>query len=493
MRHTRSFHTRARGSSQTFILMTACLTYTFSIAPLTSITEKQDVPALSRGRPTTGRVRSAGPSTRQGALRVPSDPGSSSIQSTKQRRDVAQPVVPTIQRHQRVKNMPARPRSEGVCVSAGTKRVRIAPPPETTDGAEMVQTARNTRPPSVKPSPIGSLPKSLVSHSTRVPSAQIAQSRSDGPATKVELQTTSQASRRRVIAPRSGQQTVDQRKPVLEGRAVTKGQPKALSTPSNLGGKNHGSSNPAPEDVSLPPSHTAVPVAHSPASRLFEPAASGEPHVQSTHEHIPRDVSHHCIDHIPSSLPSPTQQREMLFTPSRLSYMDRLQKAPRRPRHISKRPICRERAVHRGDSICIDTLPPLCGINNIHSPSEIHSTPLASCIQREQLFTPPSHDAHVRRDVPGRPSDMAYRLRRVPKRPRRVSRRTNRDYTSVDATPLPSNVNAQEAVAIAHATNSSTADEDVPCFTLYQGCELRQVVEGLTDVRLDHATMLFYM
>jgi hypothetical protein len=163
------------------------------------------------------------------------------------------------------------------------------------------------------------------------------------------------------------------------------------------------------------------------------------------------------------------------FTPFRPSYIAvSFQRAPRRPRHVPKRT---GRADPRGDSICTEIAPPLCDANN-HSRSENPFkplTPLASSIQRESLFTPSSRDP---RDVTCT-LDTSYRLQRFPKRARRApknSRRTNRYYNCIDDIPTRSDVNAQgdEVVVLAQPT----AEDETPCLTLYQGCELRQVVKG---------------
>jgi len=438
------------------------------------------LPIHSRSRPKTGRVRPVG-LARQSALCAPSRTGSLSTQITNPPRDVICPVVPTARYPQRVANTRVRIQGDGPHVGKGT---RTAPSTETTDGARVFRTIKNTLPPSVEPTPVGLLPKPLISNPTR----RSGQTQSDGPATAgVKLQTPSQASHNRAIAFRSSQ--LEQGKAVLGGRTIAKALVvNALSTPSEI----RGMKNPGPvlEDVPSPHSDiVAVPMWASPISCHFEPAMTRESPIQATSpERVPQDVNHPCTDDTPLLLPS--TRREMVLTPSRDSYKaNPLHRAPRRPRHIPKR---RECTNQRRDSICIDTIPSSCNTSVNHS--NIHSTPEASCIQREFLFTPLSHDdtKRVQRDV----GDVVYRLRRLPKRPRRAPVRTNRDYARVDATPLARDVNASAAdapaaaiVALPHATSSPKAAH-APCVTLYAGCELRRVLEGLTDLQLDPAMLV---
>ncbi|OJA14492.1 hypothetical protein AZE42_04438 [Rhizopogon vesiculosus] len=331
----------------------------------------RDIPAV-RPIAVSNRVTSA----RQGALRPPSETGSSTMQNTSQRRDIARPLAPITQGPQRVGNVLIKPQDEKPRVGGGARRVLIptAPLPET-DNTEVARTTLKTGPPSVKPGSVGSVAKPPISKrdpktnpvTTKVPSAsavtvrpssqtarpfakaehpttrgtnsRIGQPQSnEPPTTGVELQMSSQMSRKKVIAPsRSSQQTVGQKKPVWGGRSVTKAAVQALSIRSKPGRmKNPDASKPTPEDVPLPPSPTAVPLPSSPVStpcqaRQFE--LSGEPPVQAAaHDtHVPRDVSRPCIDATPAicdvhiqESPSKTPitallssiQRGFLLTPS---------------------------------------------------------------------------------------------------------------------------------------------------------------------------------
>ena len=462
------------------------------IAPLSPVVNKRmDVQgtapsrtmplALPRSRLTTGTVKHVGSSARQSALCAPLEAGSSSTQSANPRRDIIRPVVPTTRRPQRVTNMPMRTRGDKPRFEKGT---RTSPSAKTTEGVHISRTVQNTLqvPQPVESTPAGSSLKPLISRPTK----RVTSSRSGQPQTAisgVKLRTPSQASHKKAIALRSSWRAADQRKSMS---TVTKAPVvKASFTPSKiLGGvKGHG---PVLKDVPLSPSAVLVPP--STVSCQFEPVTMKKPPVQgSTTEHVPRDVNPPCTDDTPSFLPPPTQQA-MLLTPSRNSYMaDPLRRAPRRLRHAPKRRECTDR---RGDSICIDTIPPSCDASA--NRSEIRSAPLASCIPCELFFTPPSHDdaAQVQQDADRSP----YHLRRVPRRPRRAApRRTNRDYARTDATPLPveRDAEAPAGVAMAHAT-SNPAAAAASCVTLYAGCELRRVVEGLTDLHLDPAMFLFY-
>jgi len=299
-----------------------------------------------------------GPS-RQGALRHPSETGPSTMQSTNRRRDIPRPLDPTIHDPQRVGNMLMKPHNEKPRVGGGARRVLIpsAPLPETDDTA-ITRTVSKTGPPSVKPSSVNSLAKTLVSKrdsktdpvtmktdstasahtapsaaaattrpssrtgrrsprtakhpTTRGTNSRIGQSRSQElPTTEVE-----QTSHKPVVASsRSSQQVVGQKKPVWGGRSSTKvSKPvvKALSIRSKLGGMNNpDTTKPAPDHVPLPPSPTVcpatVPLPSSPAcsphqSRQFELPASGELSVQETaHDlHVPQDVGHPSINATPS-------------------------------------------------------------------------------------------------------------------------------------------------------------------------------------------------
>ncbi|OJA10430.1 hypothetical protein AZE42_10468 [Rhizopogon vesiculosus] len=155
------------------------------IAPFITLEKRIEVQgtASSRSalRPTTGRTRSIRSTALQGALRVSSQPGSSSLQSTTQRRDITRPVVLTTQRPQRAGNsgmaapratLHAHHRSRPTDIARPTQLPRwvgkmfTRPDPlPVTNGTEMPRTIQKTRIPSAKPSSVGSLPKPVISQS----------------------------------------------------------------------------------------------------------------------------------------------------------------------------------------------------------------------------------------------------------------------------------------------------------------------------------------
>lgn len=118
----------------------------------------RDIPAV---RPTTTLDKVA--SARQGALRPPSETGPSTLQNTNPRRDVARPVPPTTHGPQRVGNVLIKPNDEKPRVGGGARRILIltAPPSETEE--ETTRTILKTGLPPVKPSSVGSVGKSLMS------------------------------------------------------------------------------------------------------------------------------------------------------------------------------------------------------------------------------------------------------------------------------------------------------------------------------------------
>jgi len=167
---------------------------------------------------------------------------------------------------------------------------------------------------------------------------------------------TSQASRKKIAVSPYEKQAVAQKKLMRRGWAVTKGpEPReALSICSKLAGMKHpDTSRSVQEDVPLPPSHTAaVPLPSFLVSHQLEPPSSAELPVQvTTYEHVPRE-SRPCIDTTPSPFNAPPKyprppsfhlsaESQCSLQPSRHSCKaGRLQRGPRRPRHVPKRPTC---------------------------------------------------------------------------------------------------------------------------------------------------------
>lgn len=308
---------------------------------------------LPRVMPAARPIAASNPvtSARPGALRPPSETGSSTMQNTNPRKGVARPFPPTTQGPQRVGNMLMKPRDEKPRVGGGARRVLIPTATPDTDKTEIALTSRKVASlPSVKLSSVGSLAKPLVTkrspennlvttkthsvtssqkepptvrlssqkeprptakaehHTTRGASSRIGQSQPNAPPTTgAELQSSSMTSRKKLVASsQSGQQAVGQSKPVWGGRPVPKGPKpivKALAIRSKPGVmKNPDPSKPTPEDVPLPPSPTvcptAVPLPPSPVysprhSRQFEPTVSEEPPIQvPTYDtHVARDAN----------------------------------------------------------------------------------------------------------------------------------------------------------------------------------------------------------
>jgi len=333
----------------------------------------RDIPAT---RPTAMSNQVTSASVRQGPLRPPSDTGPSTTQNTNQRRDVVRPLPPITQGPQRVGNMLTKPNDEKPRVGGGARRVLIPTtlPPETED-TEIMRTLKPGLP-SVKPIPVGSAAGSLISkrdpkknpvptktHSAALTSAstirprsqtgaypvtkvdhpplratasRVGQPQSRDPPKGIEVQTSSQTARKKVVASApANQQAMGQKKPVWGGRSVTKGAKpavKALTIRSKLDEmKSSGTSKPAqPEDVPLPPSPTicptAVPLPSSPVCSSHQSCRFELPVQAATHD----SQAMRCIDATPSrevniqESPSKTPitallssiQRGFLLTPS---------------------------------------------------------------------------------------------------------------------------------------------------------------------------------
>ncbi|OAX40755.1 hypothetical protein K503DRAFT_864372 [Rhizopogon vinicolor AM-OR11-026] len=501
------------------------------IAPLTTLEKRVEVQgtASSRSafRPTTGRARPVGSIILQGALRVPSQSGPSYVQSTTQRRDVARPAVPTTQCPQRAGNdgtaaprvtshahshssrpttgrVPSEPGSSST--QSTNRRRDIAHPTQlprwvgkmlmrpdpllVPDGVEMPRTThRKTHIHilSAKISSVGSLPKPLISQSdpknnpvvrsvnpssattsrTRpLPSAKAAHPamrvtssripRPRVPTTKLQMAPL-QIPYGRVAASRSSKQVVDKKTLVRGGRPVTKDTKpvvKALPRRSKpCGMKKSRTWKPTPGSI-LPPSllatvrPTTAPLFSSSLcisrrSRHFEPAALQE-------------------------LPVPAIGHDLRATPEETYRMCRLRRAA--------------------------CLPSRDSCSNFPSTSILASTPRRSILSPLSPFqaygaeiiahthTPNSHISCLHG------CEMRHALERFD-----IRTPVKSFVASTPCAPPSSRLSllhvcGAETIAHTHIDpDDYTTHSSVSCF---RGCDLREVLER-SFIELDHATMLY--
>ncbi|OJA10470.1 hypothetical protein AZE42_10899 [Rhizopogon vesiculosus] len=304
---------------------------------------------------TTGRAR-------QGVLPPRPKPAPSSMPSTSQRRNVTLPSVPTTKRPQRGGNVLTKACDDKPHASGGGRRVQ-APLPKSS-GTAIGKTSVATRIHSVSSTTaVTAGPSQTVfantEHATRGTGSRIGKSGSHGPpSTEVQLQTSSQASRRSVVASRSGQEAVGQNKPVWGGRP--KGAKPVVKAVSSKATAQADTLHIV--DVRCPCTNAMASMCkvETPGSYSKTPQAFRTP-LSSIQGKLLRTPSH-----VP----------QVVLRPS-----NRLPRAPRQQRRES---ICES----PGD--CSDVTLSFC---------DRPIRPFVSCLQRASTAAPPSHVVPVPRDV----------------------------------------------------------------------------------------------
>ena len=329
-----------------------------------------------------------------------SGPQPLSMQNRDQRRSFTQPFASITQRLQRVGDMSMKPNDKKLHLKENSERITIPTAPLPNNS--MKRAIRKTSLPASNPTSRAEFPVTTKARSVNSTSVTIKQSSWIGPLpvakaephvargtssrtgkvlsygtplTEAEVQTSSHACCRRVIAPRFSEQANGQDKPVWGGRPVSKGRRPIVKALSG------GMKNPETSKALRHPSPTVSSTAVSSPARsprqlcLFEAMTSRETSVQATSIHIPRDLNRPYTEVTSSrcdvtiAIPKTSLVRpvhhEDLFASSHDGYApssvpDRLRRVPIIPRSIWN---------YRKNFIA-DTPSP-CGV----LPEESHSTP----------------------------------------------------------------------------------------------------------------------